>query len=200
MGRQDSRALEPQPGQHKTSWECWRQAMLGELTSTKRMGVSSLPVTWLSIRKRENLELCTPSPQIGPQIGDEPLLLLEVEIRMRKRGEESPGIFTVTEAAPDGRNVRSGQEVFPNLQLLKRTVLYLAYLTLGEYHLTPFPPLDNRINFSDNYVMNRNHHYFLDSIFSFKTAEKQKSWNLFPVTLFKLSKYFISEPNSSLTK
>lgn len=67
--------------------------MLGELTSAKRMGVSSLPVTWLSIRKRENLELCTPSPQIGPQIGDEPLLLLEVEIRMRKRGEESPGIL-----------------------------------------------------------------------------------------------------------
>lgn len=32
---------------------------------------------------------------------------------MRKRGEESPGIFTVTEAVPDGRNVRSGQEVFP---------------------------------------------------------------------------------------
>lgn len=92
------------------------------------------------------------------------------------------------------------RKCFPNLQFLTRIVLYLAYLTLGEDHLTRSPPLDNRINFSDNYIMIRTHHYFLDSIFSFKTVEKQKSRNLFPVTLFKLSKYFISEPNYSLTK
>lgn len=72
------------------------------------------------------------------------------------------------------------RKVSHKLQHIMRTVLYLAYLPLGEDHLIRPRPLDNRINFSDNYVMIRNNHHFLDSIFSFKQLRNKRAEFCFP--------------------
>lgn len=71
------------------------------------------------------------------------------------------------------------RNVFPNLQHIAKTVVSLAYLTLGEDHLTWPPPIDNRISISGNYVVIRNNH-FLNSFLVLKQLGNKREGFCFP--------------------
>lgn len=83
--------------------------------------------------------------------------------------------FTTMEAAPNGRSIRSGQEGFPQPSACNRNSGMPGIFDARRRSGNMAPTLRQQ-TYSNSYVMIRNNHYFLDSIFSFQTIEKTEEF------------------------